>query len=179
MRYLILTSALILSACSSATKDTPATEPPPKPVAIVTPAPAPADDLAAIPLYPGETRELRVLINKTADKYDVPRTLVHRVIQRESDYRPRARNGPYYGLMQILPATARGMGFRGKPSDLLDAQTNLTYAVKYLRGAWMVSDGSEPKAVMWYARGYYYEARNRCMLRATGLRKTEVRKYCG
>ncbi len=32
---------------------------------------------------------------------------------------------------------------------------------------------------MWYARGYYYEARNRCMLRATGLRETEVRKYCG
>ena len=181
MRYLILTSALILSACSGATKDTPATAPPPKPVAIVSPSPEPepANDLAAIPLYPGETPELRVLINKTADKYDVPRTLVHRVIQRESDYRPRARNGPYYGLMQILPATARGMGFRGKPSDLLDAQTNLTYAVKYLRGAWMVSDGSEPKAVMWYARGYYYEARNRCMLRATGLRNTEVRKYCG
>ena len=93
--------------------------------------------------------------------------------------RPAARNGPYYGLMQILPATARQMGFRGQPSDLLDAQTNLTYAVRYLRGAWMVSDGNEPEAVMWYARGYYYEARNRCMLVATGLRDTEVRKYCG
>lgn len=132
-----------------------------------------------VPLYPGETAELRVMINKTADAYGVPRSLVHKVIQRESDYRPKARNGPYYGMMQILPATARQMGFSGENSDLLDAQTNLTYAVKYLRGAWMVSDGDEQAAVMWYARGYYYEARNRCMLRATGLRDTEVRKYCG
>ena len=134
--------------------------------------------LRAVPLYPGETAELREMINETADTYEVPRSLVHRVIQRESDYRPHARNGPYYGLMQILPATAGQMGFRGQPKDLLDAQTNLTYAVKYLRGAWMVSDGSEPEAVMWYARGYYYEARDRCLLVETGLRETEVLRRC-
>ncbi|MBR9650987.1 lytic transglycosylase domain-containing protein [Thalassovita aquimarina] len=121
-------------------------------------------------LYPNETPQLRRLINKYADHYEVPRSLVHRVVQRESMYRPEARNGPYYGLMQILPQTARGMGFRGKPRDLLDAETNLKYAVKYLRGAWMVSDGSQDKAVMWYARGYYYEAKRRGMLRETGLR---------
>ena len=130
-------------------------------------------------LYPGETREVRALINKWADHYDVPRSLVHRVVQRESDYRANARNGPYYGLMQILPETARTMGFRGTPRDLLDADTNLRYAVKYLRGAWLVSNGNESTAVGWYARGYYYEARNRCMLRATGLRNTEVRSVCG
>ena len=158
MRYLILIATLCLAACGRT---------PDEPVA------------RDIPLYPGETSELRVMINETADAYGVPRSLVHRVIQRESDYRPKARNGPYYGLMQILPETARQMGFRGNNSDLLDAQTNLTYAVKYRRGAWMVSDGSEPEAVNWYARGYYYEARNRCMLVATGLRETEVRKYCG
>ncbi|MGA9412905.1 MAG: lytic transglycosylase domain-containing protein [Roseobacter sp.] len=158
MRYLILIATLSLAACGGAPNET-ATR--------------------AASLYPGETAELRAIINETADAHDVPRSLVHRVIQRESDYRPNARNGPYYGLMQILPATARQMGFQGEASDLLDPQTNLNYAVKYLRGAWMVSDGSEPDAVMWYARGYYYEARNRCMLAATGLRNTEVRKYCG
>jgi soluble lytic murein transglycosylase-like protein len=134
--------------------------------------------IRAVPLYPGETAELRAMINDTADAHGVPRALVHRVIQRESDYRPRARNGPYYGLMQILPETARQMGFRGNAPDLLDAKTNLTYAVKYLRGAWLVSDRREPEAVIWYARGYYYEARDRCMLAATGLRDTEVRKDC-
>ena len=130
------------------------------------------------PLYPNETPELRVLINQYADAYEVPRSLVHRVVQRESDYRPAARNGPYWGMMQILPATAQGMGFRGQPKDLLDAETNLKYAVKYLRGAWLVSDGSEPEAVMWYARGYYYEARNRCLLVETGLREREIARHC-
>ena len=132
----------------------------------------------SVPLYPGETPELRQLINSYADHYEVPRALVHKVVQRESDYRPRARNGPYYGMMQILPATARGIGFRGQPSDLLDAETNLTWAVKYLRGAWLVSDGDMDEAVMWYARGYYYEAKKRCQLVETGLLNREIAKHC-
>jgi len=120
-------------------------------------------------LYPNETPELRRLIKKYARKYDVPVSLVQRVVKRESTHRPSARNGSYYGLMQIHPTTARTMGFRGKPSDLLDAETNLKYAVKYLRGAWLVSDGSQSKAVSWYSKGYYYEAKRRGMLRETGL----------
>jgi soluble lytic murein transglycosylase-like protein len=122
------------------------------------------------PLHAGETPELRRLINRYADAYNVPRSLFHRVIQRESGYRPGARNGPYYGLMQILPQTAQTMGFRGNPRDLLDAETNLKYAGKYLRGAWLVADGNQDKAVMWYARGYYYEAKRRGLLYETGLR---------
>lgn len=122
------------------------------------------------PLFPNETLELRRLIEATALENDVPVALVQRVIIRESTHRPGARNGPYYGLMQILPATARTMGFRGQPSDLLDAETNLRYAVRYLRGAWLLSDGSHDRAVMWYARGYYYEAKRRGMLVETGLR---------
>lgn len=122
------------------------------------------------PLYPNETPELRSLILKYANEYRVPPTLIQRVVVRESTHRPWARNGPYYGLMQILPATARSMGFQGEASDLLDAETNLKYAVKYLRGAWMVSDGDEKEAVMHYARGYYYEAKRRGLLDETGLR---------
>ena len=137
-------------------------------------SPAPSEP----PLYPNETPALRNLINQYADLYDVPRPLVHKVIQRESDYRPRARNGPYYGMMQILPETAGIMGFRGQPNDLLDAETNLKWAVKYLRGAWLVSDGNMDRAVMWYARGYYYEARNRCMLVETGLLNREIARKC-
>ncbi|WP_428925572.1 transglycosylase SLT domain-containing protein [Marinibacterium sp. SX1] len=122
------------------------------------------------PLYPNETPELRAKINKWADHYEVPRSLVHRVVIRESTHRPWARNGPYYGLMQILPATARGMGYGGNAEGLLDADTNLEYAVKYLRGAWLVSDGNPSEAVGWYAKGYYYEAKRLDMLEETGLR---------
>ena len=126
-------------------------------------------------LYPGETAEMRGLIRQYAGIHGIPEALLHRVIQRESDYNPRARNGPYYGLMQILPETARTMGFRGAPSDLLDAETNLMWAGRYLRGAWIVANGDIDAAVGWYARGYYYEARNRCLLVATGLRDRELR----
>ncbi len=62
------------------------------------------------------------------------------------------------------------MGFRGKPSDLLDPNVNLQFAGKYLRGAWLVSGGNMDEAVMWYARGYYYEAKRLGLLKETGLR---------
>ena len=59
---------------------------------------------------------------------------------------------------------------RGKPTDLLDAETNLKYGVKYLRGAYMVAGGNKDAAVKWYARGYYYEAKRKGLLEETGLR---------
>ncbi len=134
---------------------------------------------AAPVLYPNETPGLRAMIDRAAAEHGVPASLVHRVIQRESGYRPDARNGPYYGLMQIAPQTARTMGHDGQPAALLNPETNLRYAVRYLRGAWLLSDGDPSRAVGLYASGYYYEARDRCMLRATGLRATEVRRHCG
>ena len=114
--------------------------------------------------------EINALISKYAQAYDVPEDLVHRVVQRESKYTPGARNGPYYGLMQILPQTAQTMGHRGSAQSLLDADTNLKYGVKYLRGAWLVARGDRDRAVMWYAKGYYYEAKRMGLLDETGLR---------
>ena len=121
-------------------------------------------------LYPNETPELRQRINYWSRHYQVPNSLVQRVILRESSHRPDARNGSYYGLMQINPTTARTMGHRGPASELLDADTNLRFGVKYLRGAWIVADGDPDGAISWYSRGYYYEARRRGLLRVTGLR---------
>ena len=118
----------------------------------------------------GETPQMDRLVEKYAALYGMPASLIHRVIRRESGYNPHARNGGYYGLLQIMPATAHTMGYSGPPSGLLDAETNLRYAGKYLRGAWRVSHGSQDKAVYWYANGYYYEAKKRGMLEETGLR---------
>lgn len=126
-------------------------------------APPPQD------LYPNETAELRQMIVEAAEVNDVPVSLVQRVVIRESTHQPEARNGPYYGLMQILPATARSMGFDGTPRDLLDPETNLKYAVRYLRGAWLVADGDEREAVKWYARGYYHEAKRKGLVAETGV----------
>ncbi|MGB3407020.1 MAG: lytic transglycosylase domain-containing protein [Jannaschia sp.] len=128
-------------------------------------------------LNPGETPEMRSLVNKWAAYYDLPPSLLHRVIQRESDYRAGARNGPYWGIMQILPATARGVGMRGDPAQLLKADTGLKYSARYLRGAWIVSGGDEIEAMMWYAKGYYYEAKRLGLLEETGLRGDLWQRY--
>jgi soluble lytic murein transglycosylase-like protein len=109
------------------------------------------------------------LIVQYAALYEVPVDLVRRVVRRESNFFPGAYNNGHWGLMQIKHATARGMGYRGAAKGLLDAETNLKYAVKYLRGAFLVADGNHDLAVRYYARGYYYDAKRKGLLGETGL----------
>ena len=135
----------------------------------VLPAACGRRDIAR-PRGPQGPVEVSRLISRYAQAYDVPETLVHRVVQRESGYNPAVRHGPYYGLMQIMPQTAATMGYRGVPEGLLDADTNLRYGVKYLRGAWLVARRNPDRAVMWYSMGYYYEAKRMGLLEETGLR---------
>ena len=104
------------------------------------------------------------LISKYSVAYAVPESLVRRVVKRESRFNPAARNGPYWGLMQMLPATARGIGHDGSAKDLLDAETNLKYGVKYLAGAYKVADYNPDQAVRLYSRGYYFQAKRKGML---------------
>ena len=113
---------------------------------------------------------MRAKVDHFAARYDIPRDLLHRIVAEESGYNPAARNGGYFGLMQLSSATASTMGYRGPPEGLLDADTNLTYGAKYLRGAWIVANGSRDRAVQWYRSGYYYEAKRRGLLEKTGLR---------
>jgi soluble lytic murein transglycosylase-like protein len=91
----------------------------------------------------------------------VPASLIARVIRRESGGNPRAVHAGNYGLMQIRLGTARAMGYTGSAAGLLDPQTNMTYAVRYLAGAYRAAGGDENRAVALYARGYYYEAKAR------------------
>ena len=153
----------------------------------IKPAPATAAIAALAPTKPGHVPDadavpraptalsyagngLDGMIAHYAQAYDVPESLVRRVIVRESRYNPAARNGPYMGLMQISHATARGMGYRGAASGLLDAETNLRYAVKYLAGAYITAGRSEDRAVRLYASGYYYDAKRQGLLDEAGLR---------
>jgi soluble lytic murein transglycosylase-like protein len=89
----------------------------------------------------------------------VPVSLVERVIKRESGGNPGAVSRGNYGLMQIRLGTARAMGYSGSAAGLLDAQTNMTYAVRYLAGAYRAAGGNENRAVALYASGYYYQAK--------------------
>jgi soluble lytic murein transglycosylase-like protein len=86
----------------------------------------------------------------------VPEALVHRVIRRESRYQPHlvGRCG-CIGLMQIKLQTARGLGYTGDAASLRDPNTNLTYGVKYLAGAYRAANGNFGQAMHYYASGYY------------------------
>jgi soluble lytic murein transglycosylase-like protein len=94
------------------------------------------------------------MVEQQASANGVPASLVHRVIMRESGYNPRAVSSGNYGMMQIRLGTARAMGYSGSAAGLLDAETNMTYAVRYLAGAYRAAGGNESRAVALYARGY-------------------------
>lgn len=117
-----------------------------------------------------ERQKINRLIAKYAARHRLPEHFVHRVVMRESTYRPNARNGIHLGLMQLNPQTARTMGYRGDNLGLLDAETNLKYGVKYLAGAYLVAKGNEDYADRLYQTGYYYHAKRMGLLRETGLR---------
>jgi soluble lytic murein transglycosylase-like protein len=120
----------------------------------------------ALPAAASDRATIDALVVQHARAHGVPEALVHRVIRRESGYNPRASSRGNIGLMQIRYATARGMGYRGPASGLLDANTNLTYAVAYLANAYKVAGGNPDRAVSLYAGGYYYEAKRKGMLHA-------------
>jgi soluble lytic murein transglycosylase-like protein len=104
------------------------------------------------------------LIARHAAANNVPVELVRRVIKRESGGNPRVISKGNYGVMQIRLGTARAMGYRGTAAGLLDADTNMTYAVKYLAGAYHAADGNANRAVHYYAAGYYYAAKSKGLL---------------
>lgn len=106
---------------------------------------------------------LDALITKHAAANNLPEELVRRVIKRESGGNPRVVSKGNLGLMQIKLATARALGYRGDAAGLLDADTNMTYAVKYLAGAYRVAGGNHGRAVHYYAAGYYYAAKQKGM----------------
>ncbi len=115
---------------------------------------------------PAHSAELDAMIMRQAKRHGVPETLVRRIVMRESRYNPRARNHSFWGLMQISYPTARSMGFKGSPSELLNPVTNLTYAVPYLANAFIIAGKREDAAVRLYASGYYAAARSRGLLGA-------------
>jgi hypothetical protein len=98
---------------------------------------------------------LDTMIARHAAANGLPVALVHRVVKRESGYNPRASHAGNFGLMQIRYATARGIGYTGSAAGLLDPEVNLTYAVKYLAGAWRAAGGNASRAVSLYASGYH------------------------
>lgn len=68
-------------------------------------------------------------ISESANKYGIDEKLIHAVIKTESNYNQNARSSAGAGgLMQLMPATARGLGV----TNLFDSKQNIEGGTKYL-----------------------------------------------
>jgi hypothetical protein len=85
--------------------------------------------------------------------------LIKAIIAQESGFNPQAQraeprlNDASRGLMQILYATARGLGYSGSPDGLFDPDTNLTYGTAYLSQQLMRYGGDMLSAAAGYNAG--------------------------
>lgn len=95
------------------------------------------------------------LIRQYADQYGVPTELAMAVVRIESNFQPMAKGSAgEIGLMQIKPATAKLMGYRGRASGLYDPETNIRYGMKYLAGAHELGAGKLCRTILKYNAGH-------------------------
>ena len=70
------------------------------------------------------------IIDKAASMFNIPAKLIKSVIQKESNFNPNAvSHAGASGLMQLMPATARGLGVK----NVFDPADNIIAGSKYLR----------------------------------------------
>jgi hypothetical protein len=90
-----------------------------------------------------------------AQRNNIPFAIVDAVMRVESGYNPQARGTVgEVGLMQILPATADMMGFKGPLSALAEPATNIAYGTQYLAEAWRLANQDICTTVMKYRAGH-------------------------
>jgi soluble lytic murein transglycosylase-like protein len=102
---------------------------------------------------PSKIKAARIVLAE-AQAAGVPAELALAVARVESNFTCGARGEEHaMGVMQIKPATARSMGFKGKSNKLLDCKTGAHYAMAYLKAALEAADGDQCLAVAYYRAG--------------------------
>ena len=95
------------------------------------------------------------LIKQEAERTGLDPALVDAVIKVESDYRPETIGAAgEIGLMQVLPSTARLLGFGGTDQELAEPATNIRLGVTYLAKTWNLAQGDLCRALMKYRAGH-------------------------
>ncbi|WP_454617360.1 lytic transglycosylase domain-containing protein [Bradyrhizobium cenepequi] len=97
----------------------------------------------------------RDLIEKETAGTGLAPEIAEAVMGVESGYNAGAIGGVgEIGLMQVLPSTARMLGFTGSNAELAAPETNIHYGVTYLAQAWRLARGDLCTAVMKYRAGH-------------------------
>jgi len=92
---------------------------------------------------PASTDRVVSLIKSMAPQFGVPTWFALRIAKVESGYNPNIRGAAgEYGVYQMKCATAKGIGFSGNCSQLLNASTNVQYGLKHLQMAMKLSNGN-------------------------------------
>jgi soluble lytic murein transglycosylase-like protein len=94
--------------------------------------------------------DLRELAAASARRHGLDPELVMAVVSVESDFQPQAVSPKgAQGLMQLMPATARGLGVK----DAFDPAENLDGGARYLKELIALYDGDVTKALAAYNAG--------------------------
>ncbi len=90
-----------------------------------------------------------------ASKAGLPFDIADTVMAIESGYDPTRIGGVgEIGLMQVRPATAAMLGFKGTAAELAKPEVNIHFGVTYLAEAWRRADGDVCRALMKYRAGH-------------------------
>jgi soluble lytic murein transglycosylase-like protein len=128
-----------------------APRPPDTPPASVTEPPKPASPSA----YSDTRAYYRALIEREATQQGLAPAIAEAVLAVESGYNPDSvGTSGEIGLMQVMPSTARMLGFVGSNAELAVPETNIHLGVSYLAQAWRLAGGDLCTAVMKYRAGH-------------------------
>ncbi len=97
----------------------------------------------------------RAIARREAEQRGLPPDIAEAIMHVESNYNPGARGAAgEIGLMQVMPPTARLLGFSGTLDQLADPETNIRIGVRYLAEAWKRANGDICTAAMKYRAGH-------------------------
>lgn len=101
-------------------------------------APPASPMVPSTPIRAANPRALyRALIEREVRNTSLPADVAEAVMGVESGYNPAVIGGDgEIGLMQVMPPTARMLGFTGSMAEFAAPEINIKYGVMYLAQAW-------------------------------------------